>query len=298
MNSNNASSKTAPLRYFEYFLKKESLEAYEKRFFDNSINPSFESNKNEGYIYYLKDSYINDEESFVKLYFIEELEKHLVLQANISLSLINERKDEIENTEKNANIYIDRQLIKMDGIKNSINYFEIYQPVIFSVLEKLKKRLESYIDAEKKVQNTIKTNQSIGTKTFFGLKSRVKLKHLRKLYDSTSYLGIIDDDKISEQDFIQIFTSPKLPEENLKLIFNKDNRTTGYYIREISFLFNNLTPRLIQKSKSFYNKGNKLTLGNKLLNEKDINKVYHFLRHNDTSKYENIRVEIEKIFPK
>ncbi|MFT4645940.1 MAG: hypothetical protein ACI8ZX_002363 [Planctomycetota bacterium] len=292
MDSKTNSTKTNPLKYFEIFLKEKSFNAYEKRFFEFQINPSFKPNRAEGYIYYLKESYVNDEKPYVKLYFKEELKKQLILQVNISLSLINEKKDEIENTEKNANVYINRQLIKIVVIKNSINYSEIYQPIIFSVLEKLAKNIESYLEVEQRVANTIQNNNKIYSKSFFDLKEEIRLSHLRKLYDFTSSVDIIDDEIITQEEFIEIFTLPKLPNKNLKLSFNKDNITIASYLKKIAYLFNNLTPRAIHKSQTFFNKQGKV------LNENDINRVNSSLKKNDTSKYDYIRIEIEKIFPK
>jgi len=290
MNTNINSSQTRPLRDIEHFLKKESFEAYEKGFFDNPINPSFKSNREEGYIYYLKDNYFNDEQPFVKLFFNEELEKNLLLQANISMSLINEKKDEIENTEKNANVYIDRQLIKVDEIKNSIKHFETYQPIIFNVLDKLKSNLLNLLEEEQKTTPSIKIK--LYGKSFFDLKKDIKLRHLKKLYQITSELDIIDEDVVTEDEFIKVITLPKLPSENYKIIFNKNNIITVYYINIISSFFNDLKPRAIHKSQSFFNKQRKV------LNENDINRVNSSLKKNGVSKYDYIKNEIEKILPK
>lgn len=287
----NKSTKTNPLNYFKHFLQEEAFKSYEKSFFDFPINPTFKSNREEGYIQYLKESYKDNENPYVKLYFIEELEKHLTIQSKNSLKLIIDRKDEIENTEKNANIYINRQLTTIDEIQNSIKYFEIYQPVIFSVLERLYSKLQGYLDDNQKAAKRFKANKYSSGKSFFDLKDEIKVRHLSKLYDLTLELDIIDDEVINEQDFIEIFTCPKLPKENLKLIFNKDNRTVGFYLNIISDLFNNLTPRAIHKSKSFYNKRGKFFY------ENDINKVNNFLRKNNIEKYNYIKEEIRKIFP-
>jgi hypothetical protein len=287
------STKTNPISYFEYFLREVTFKAYEKSFFENPVNPSFQSNREEGYIYYLKSSYNNEEKPYVKLYFKEELKKHLLLYYNISTSLISQRKDEIENTQKNANIYLERQLSKIDVIKKSIDYFESYQPLIFSVLEKLEKVLKNYIVTEQNFTNTNHKIKKVNySRSFFDLKEKVKISHLRKLYDLTISLDIIDDEVINEEDFITIFQSTKLPNENLKLIFNKNNRVVGYYIKEISYLFKDLTPRKIDKSQSFINKRGKL------FNENDINKVNNYLESNNTKKYNYIKNEIDKILHK
>lgn len=290
MKKNQSSSRTNPLRYFEYFLKKDSLELYVKSFFDNPINPSFKSNRKEGYIYYLRDSYSDDELPYVKLYFKQKLEKHLSIHFNASMSLIKERIDEIENTHKNANIYIERQLIKVDAIKKSIKYFEIYQLIIFEVLDKLKSNLLNLLEEESKP--TISTKIKFYGKSFFDLKKEIKHSHLKKLYQVTSELDIIDDDITTEEEFIKVITLPNLPSKNFKIEFNKNNRIVVYYIKIISSLFNNLKPRTIQESKSFMNKNGKR------FNENDINKVTNYFKDHDISKYEYIEKEILKILPK
>ncbi|MDC1365072.1 hypothetical protein N8258_01500 [Algibacter sp.] len=214
-----------------------------------------------------------------------------MLYINIVLPLIHERKDEIENTEKNAIIYINKQLNKLELIKEKVDYFKAYQPIIFKVLGELEDHLKTLLEEESinKIKNT---NIKISGRTFFDLKKEVKRRHLKKLYEVTVILNIVDDDLVTEEEFLNVFMLPTLPANNCKIIFNKNNRLSVYYLNIIASFFNDLKPSTISRSQSFLKKGGEA------LNDNQINNINSFLRKNDVSKYDYIKEDIEKILPK
>lgn len=107
--------------------------------------------------------------------------------------------------------------------------------------------------------------------TFFGLKPSLKKSFLTDLYDLCIDLFIIDDEKVSESDFIDVFTSSK-PNPYLKIIFEEKNYPIVYFLESIQPFFDNLTFTSIEQSQNFYNKQNKLLTASDLSATKSRNK--------------------------
>ena len=172
MNKQPSSTKVNPIKYIQYFLKEEVFIKHENDFYSLNVNPSFEAHRKEGYIYYFKDNYINDELPYVKLYFIKELEKKLIFQINISIALAKERKDEIENTSVNANIYINKQLKKIALLRDSINYSDKYKSIILKYIDRFEREFSILLEQGTKVPQKTKPSIRMGSRTFFDLKIR------------------------------------------------------------------------------------------------------------------------------
>lgn len=137
------------------------------------------------------------------------------------------------------------------------------------------------------------TNRKISSITYFDLKKDVKPKHLRKLYDVTVLLNVIDDEMVSEEEFFNVLTLPQLPDSTNKILFNVNNRHAVYYLNTIAVYFNDFKPSKISRSQSFIKKN-----GVKHLNDNIINNINTFLKNNDVSKYKMISDAIEQIVPK
>lgn len=107
--------------------------------------------------------------------------------------------------------------------------------------------------------------------TFFGLKSFLKKSFLNDLYDLCLDLFLIDDEVVSESDFIEVFTALK-PSQNIKIKFNEKNYPIVYFLESIQPFFDNFTFTAIEQSKNFYNKQNKLLTATDLSSTKSRNK--------------------------
>jgi len=285
-----SSTKIQPLLFFEQFLKKESLSIFEKEFYEANINPSFKAYKELGYVEYIKDLYEDiGEVKPVKVVFLDVLENRLKVEFDLSVKYINLRREEIENIEKNSDIYLNQQIVKIDRLKKSLDSDYSNKSIIIEFLDKIRNYLSGLL-GQKPFQNI--RHIKITGRTYFDLKDDIKVKHLKKLYDATVSLSIIDEDIVPMEDFINVLISPKLPDSKYKIIFNKDNRLSVYYLNLIAVLFNDLRPSIISRSKSFIKKG-----GN-ILDANHMNKINSFLNQNDTSKYSYIKKEIEQILPK
>lgn len=92
--------------------------------------------------------------------------------------------------------------------------------------------------------------------SFFQIKSELKSSFFEKLYDVTiTPLNLIDDIEISEEVFIEVFTSPK---PLSKIQFIKPNATIAFFLKEIEPFFENFNSTTIEKSSSFLNKQGKV----------------------------------------
>ena len=84
------STKTNPILFFESFLKHKEVTIYEEHFYNTPKNPSFTTNKEEGYVEYFKDLYEGGEEVIpVRVYLKEDLKRKLGWQYKIFCGSIN-----------------------------------------------------------------------------------------------------------------------------------------------------------------------------------------------------------------
>ena len=287
------STKFKPLQFFETFLKKQNLEEYERVFYNYPINASQTCNLEDGYIEYLLDSYVNEPVKLQRIYFRTRLESLLKNNLALTISLIEEREVELNYQNIKDDIFIERQIIKVLRIKNLItkeqnNYKSIIEVV--NMLEEfiIKKRILP--------QSTLKSPKLKFSKSYFNLQEKVSPKHLKRLYSISVQHEIIDRFSISEEDFLNIFTSAILPSENYKFTFYSDNRSAVVYLKAIKPLFKNLTASRIEESKTFYTKQGK-NKDSKLLNANDFYKVNNFLKNSTSSKYNSLEEDVKSCFP-
>ena len=178
----STSTKVSPLLFFETFLKKGSVLEYKKQFYHYSINHSFVSNENEGYIEYIKDFYEDSEEVVpVKIKFKDRLRELIQLQYNISIRLSDERVNEIKNTEPNAKIYVNRQIQIMSTLRNELIFELEERDVFIDILDRLDGYFSNQLDLEKSELHITYIDSEIPGKTFFDLKKEFKAIHIRKI---------------------------------------------------------------------------------------------------------------------
>lgn len=248
------STKTRPLLFFESFINNEVLKNYEDMFYNYPINPSQKPFRELGYITYTKDVYEDENFSTVTKYFKEDLEKLLSAELNITKGLLIKRRDKLEYLNYKTDIFFDRQLSTIHTLKVKSESITVNK----DLLEKTIENLEDFI---KKTSinlyqvptrlSKIKTN-----KPYF--EPIVNRKILVKLYDVAIGNDLIDEEEVSESDFLNVFMA-NIPEKTGSTIkFHCDNQTATYFLNAIMVLFYNLKHARIADSKSFFSKGGKL----------------------------------------
>ncbi len=279
------STKTRPLLFFESFLKNDKLIKYESMFYDYPINLSQENFREQGYIKYLNDSYIDEPVSTIE-YFNETLNKLLKAQVFTSKLLLEERKDEIEYFNIKPNIFAQKQLEIIQNLKVKTGSITVCRGIILeslNILEEEIKKFNSVISQETSRFTNIKTNNP-----FF--EPVVHRKTLQKLYDVALDNRIIDEEVVTENDFLNILTSndPEVLEN--KFIFSCNNQVATFFLNTMNVFFLNLTHSKISKSKSFINKNGKI------FNESDLNTAKTRYSEKTTNKvFLNIQKDIEKL---
>lgn len=257
------STKIRPLLFFETFINNKSLMMFEDMFYNSPINPSQESFKQEGYIKYYKDSYVDEPFAPVIEYFKDKLEKLLKTEIYITNVLLTERSDELEYQNTETDIFIQRQLSRIEKIKASCDSITVCKELVIetiNILEKNIRNTNSHLRQPNSRVIKIKTN-----KPFFDPK--VRRDKLIKLYNITIENGIIDEEEVSQTAFLNVFMSNNPEALNEKIIFASDNQVATFFLNSISILFNNLSHSQISRSKSFFNKRGKL------LNQNDLDKA-------------------------
>lgn len=282
------STKTRPLLFFESFLKNDKLIKYESMFYEYPINLSQENFREQGYIKYLNDSYIDEPVSTIE-YFNETLNKLLKAQVFTSKMLLEERKDEIEYFNIKPNIFAQKQLEIIKKLKVKTGSITVCRGIILESLNILEEEIikfNSIISQEPSRFTNIKTNNP-----FF--EPVVNRKILQKLYDVALDNRIIDEEVVTENAFLNILTSndPEVLEN--KFIFSCNNQVATFFLNTINVFFLNLTHSKISKSKSFINKNGKI------FNESDLNTAKTRYSEKTTNKvFLNIQKDIEKFMKK
>lgn len=286
MNLYKKSTKTRPLLFFETFINNKALIMFEDMFYNNQINPSQEIFKKEGYIKYFKDSY--EDEPFVPVveYFEEKLKHLMKNEILITNLLLAERRDELEYENVKSDIFIQKQLTKIEVIKANCESLSICKNVVLEAIVTLEKNIKEttgHIIQPKLRVIAIKTN-----KPFF--EPKIKRSKLIKLYDIAIENKIVDEDIVSQETFLEVFTAnnPKALEN--KIIFFSDNQISTFFLNTIIVLFDNLSHSQISKSESFYNRKKKL------LNLNDLDKAKSLYEKKERNKvFLNIEKDIESL---
>lgn len=280
------STKTRPFLFFESFLKNDKLIKYENMFYDYPINLSQEKFREQGYIKYFKDSYEDEPVTPIIEYFKDGLEKLLKAQVFTSKVLLEERKDEIEYFNIKPNIFAQKQLEIIQNLKVKTGSITVCRGIILESLNILEEEIKKFnlgISQEPSMFTNIKTNNP-----FF--EPVVQRKTLQKLYDVALDNRIIDEEVVTENDFLKILTSndPEVLEN--KFIFSCNNQVATFFLNTMNVFFLNLTHSKISKSKSFINKNGKI------FNESDLNTAKTRYSEKTTNKvFLNIQKDIEKL---
>ncbi|MCW4470347.1 hypothetical protein OGH69_15340 [Flavobacterium sp. MFBS3-15] len=282
------STKYKPLQFFETFLTKECLHKYESSFYDYSINPSQVSSKIGGYIEYSVSEYIEGDNPLRKVYFKDQLNTLLTNNVILTCKLLEERESEIQYQNSKADLFINKQLNVLVKIKKEVNSIPNHKIIILKHLKTIGLCLNKLlVNTNFPIKRPAK---QLSTSSYFGTK--VSGKVLGSLYYASVTLNIIDSDIVTKDEFLDVFISPNPKEENRKIIFNRDNRSIMFYLNAIEPLFSNLSASRISASQAFYNKSMKL------LNQNDINKANHYLRHNNIGKYSEITEAVKPFLSK
>lgn len=259
------STKEEPLKFFTSFLNKISISRFEKNFYSpkHPINPSFTSNKKEGYISYHKDFVVNSEPPLIKIYYDTELSRLLDRQTDISIGFIKQRNIEMLYNNPAYNIsndkYLQNQKIELKNLKvgvveNSINIKSL-KPILNKIEDCIEKLLKGVTPKIQKISQRIPGN------TFFGLKSNYRRKDLIRLYEKSVELEIFDNDIVSDQDFIDVF-STTYPIVAKPIQFSEKSLIVIHYFHSISPAFHNLKAVRIEQSELFISKGGTLISAN------------------------------------
>ncbi len=291
MNLYKPSTEIQPLLFFKTFLHKEIIAAYEKQFYEQSINPSQQNNINQGYIEYNKDYYENGEAPSARIYFANKLQSLLSMQIDITMNFLTERKLQKEFDEVFENTFVNRKLDEIEVIKKKSETLPHQDKILKSLqdlLDKMKGLL--YPEKEKVSAQPYKASKNIYN-PFFGNKKTASDRHLKKLYKELINFNFIDDIEVTEETFVQVFTVPKPQILENKIKFNVDNNNAMYFLNKFSVHFDNLKPAKIAKSGAFVSKQNNV------FTEEIINTTNFRLKKKNESQFESIKKAIENSMP-
>ncbi|UFH36074.1 hypothetical protein [Flavobacterium acetivorans] len=285
MFPNQLSTQNKPLLFLEVFLTQDNFDMFENAFYNNSINPSFVPFREQGYVEYLDSEYLNEDVVPRKVYFKDEIIKILTSQRDKSIRLISDKVEDVENSGNSTFNYINNTKSKMIGLLEDVRSNNKLHQEITTILKGINHTL---IELSKGRVSSRKS--SIETTNKKGLfKPNIKTGKLKIIYDLTLELEILDENVVSQNDFINVFTHPDPKQIDNRIVFNIDNRIAFYFINNIKKHFSNLTPSAISISESFFSKPteNKKSI---LLKQNNIDKINYDLRKVDTSnsKYKDV----------
>jgi hypothetical protein len=282
------STSNNPLLFLETFLKQNYFDAFENDFYDNPINPSFVSYRDQGYIEYIDCEYLNEDAVPRKVYFKDKVLEIIKLQVNKSIQLIKDKADDIEISGNSAYNYISKTKLAMSNLLEALLSYNKLHIEIMPYLKGIRHTLISLGKGEIKAKKLSKDAYSLQ-----GLfKPLINRNKLIIIYELALDLGILDENVVFQDDFITVFTHPDPKQVDSKIVFNKDNRVTFYFINNLKMFFDNLTPSAMDRSKSFYSKQGTL------LKQGAIDGIDTFLRKNDVSRYKEILSEIQAMAKK
>jgi len=242
------SSKINPLLFFETFINNDSLREHEDQFYNYPINPSQENFRNLGYLQYTKDLY-EENEKFkpVTVFYLDTLKSFLSVQVNQSLTFLNNRKDKFDYKGKDHTPFTSKSLDIVYKLKNAVPSDYNHKDEIMSFLVELENKIKLLLDSPKVPileKRIIKTTQPY-------FEPIIKTGKLKKLYQIAIELYLINDEIVSEKDFLEVLMSndPKMLEN--KIQFMADNQKVVYFITLIQKHFKELTFSRIVKSEAF-----------------------------------------------
>jgi hypothetical protein len=189
-----------------------------------------------------------------------------VLRFNTKLAFDSLDKSLIKMEEMEAKKFLTRQLNLLDSLvvkydTDENNSHPEIRTELISIISDINIRYSHYQLTHKAFRKLINNPESVFS--FFQVKSVITASFFEKLYDAAISLDLIDDVEISEELFIEVFTSAKL-EPTSKIKFIKPNLPIAFFLKEIEPFFDNFTQTTIGKSKRFVNKNDTLLTSNNL----------------------------------
>lgn len=290
MTSNQKSTLNKPLLSLQEFLKSDNFNIYEKNFYEMEVNPSMESFKEKGYIEYIESDYTTQEIVPTRVYFRDRIFSIITLHKNISINLIREKVEEIENSGNSTHNYISKikhQIIEL--LEDVAKYNKLFHE-ISPILKEINSVLNA-LNQEKFESKKVVNRNNIQNGYFSPIISANKLS---KIYEIAIELNILDFDEVSKEDFIEVFTHPNPKLIESKITFVTDNRRAFFFLNNIKKFFYNLTPSRISNSMSFFSKGTQ-NKNSVLLKQSNIDRINNDLRKIDVSKYEDILTAIKSM---
>lgn len=280
------STEKEPLLFFSSFLNEHILNQYENNFYGYPINPSQIFDNDQGFIEYHKDCYEGGEKPTVKIYFKEYLWKQLKTQSVISENFLIERKKEQEYNDVFSNRFVQKQLVLLESIMERAKNLS-HADTTVEILDDLKLKITSLLnhEGELKPKRIIKKSLKI-TNPFFGNTERTTVRRLKKLYAEVLDIGLIDEEEVTEEVFVDVFTSAKPFDLEEQIKFNRGNYEAIYFIQELSAYFDKLEPAQIGKSKAFASKGDRT------ITDKTVNTYFTRLKKKDKNSYKDIKQAI------
>lgn len=286
MRAEFSSNAIEPLRFFIEFIQNDEILNFENKFYNYPINPSQIPNRDEGFIEYQKDFLIDDEEGRVIEYFSVKLKRLLETQANISYNYLYKRKKEKEYEGIFENQFLELQISEIGNLREKSDNLP-HASILLEILDVLQFKMKSLMYQDKLIKRNIQKPKKT-TSPFFENKKKTTIHRLKKLFENILEIDLIDEEEVSEETFIEVFTSVNPIKHNKAIHFKANNYKAHYFLRELSAHFENLKPAQIAKSESFYSKGNTL------FNQKSIDKYYSELKNRDDSEFIQIKEAIDK----
>lgn len=293
-----SSTKTAPFDFFCYILNEKNYKKYEKDFYDIEDSVSaIDSFREEGYrvlhIFHLdiEGDIINEETQ--TQYFDEMFKSMIEHQANLSFNLIDERLKELIFENKEYEKYLTFHINELIRLKGQIQNLKRFKPNFKILLDELEDKLIELLSADNTKLNLNRSKINGSKKVSFFGAEKLKSKHLIELYQISIKYDIIDDEVMTENDFINFFTSENPYLDNLKFSFNCNNIFAINYIDKLRGLFSNFSYSTITKSEAFFNKGNTLLKQSNLDNMPKSSK-----RDLDKKRLDSLNLELDNLIHK
>lgn len=222
-------------------------------------------------------------ETLVTYDFYNEHKKELSKNANSVIKAIDElvyQKAEAEESSKGL----------LENINKELHYLSLRADKLYPDYIELRKALK-YIENHLLIRYQVKPfakKRADEKLSYFGFKNTISEDRLIEIYELLDKREIIEYDDVPEQDFLNVLlANPSNSEIAIK--FNCSNNLVVTLLEKIRPYFSSLTPKSIEKSKSFFTKQGKP------LTENIYNASNARLRKNPSEKVDRLSKEIDNI---
>lgn len=247
----------SPLKFYEDLIFNKEYSKFGDAFYAETIYTKdyrlvIERNKE-----FLFEAWLNKQENTDMIHYEHYINKVLKYNTKQALELLNELVLKLDEPEAKKFLLIQFNLLnslieKCDEDMNAFNP-EIRCELI-SIISNINTKYSHYQLTHKVLRKL--THRTDNIFSFFQIKSELKVSFFEKLYDvAVTPLNLLDDIEISEEVFIEVFTSPN---PLSKIQFIKPNATIAFFLKEIEPFFDNFNSTTIEKSRSFLNKQGKV----------------------------------------